>query len=688
MKRGKRKAAPAVETASAIGPRIDGVVRGLMLVFAATLPLYFDPGVIESTSDIRWAAALFFAGLCAALLVFKALAAGSAQGSLRWPLIFWLALGLAVWAALSLIDAVNWMRGLIPMKALVAQLTLIAVVYRVATPVFLRRLMWALTLPLAFTSALGIVQFKGWNLPGFAGDVAAFYPQAAVPASTFANKNLAASWTAMMLPLALYLLVTARHWYAQAAASTLLALGSLFLIYSRSRASWVALLGAMMTLAALVLLLPPWRKAVLPHLDWKRAVWLLPPAVALLGYGGDVSPVPDSDALRRTPAQQVGALLRTESSGSDIGARLAYNLNSLAITRDHWFNGVGLGNFVIVYPAYHDAVAATPASGYSVEARPQHAHNDLMQAFDETGVPGGLLYAGVFVCAIAMAFRLAGRSGARAPQGETDLADETRLLGMMAGIGVLTIGINALMDFPMQLPAAPAAAALLMGAITSLHLRDRPATLVGPEWTQRLAQPALAGCFATVIALWGAVCYDAWMSRQANAVLKAAVWRGLAGNSDALTLELANLAVKLYPYDPRVHQELGIAYAAYSGSPPLPDEIRIEKLESALKGDPWGTNYLIHLAYVSLRHADRLLKKGDAQQAALILGRVEELYARMQRAAGFSPYTWSLGGSLRLLQGKHEDAVVLLRKALAIEPTYAPAQRLLAIASESARPKP
>lgn len=752
---------------------VEGMVRLILLFFAVSLPFYYDLGVPEVSGDIRWLATEFFAAVCAILLLSKALWKGEDTLSLRWPVVMWFGLGLAVWAAVSLIDAINPSRGIILIKALYAQLILMIVVYNVATPEFGRKLLWALALTLFGTSLVGFMQFHGltdaglqalmaeswlwmwfkplvWLLDALAGYIAVWadlgtrdtgfvnlsigtFLQSAVPGSTFANKNLAGSWTAMMLPLALYLLITAKRWPAQAVASLLLAMGSVFVVYSRARASWVALFCALVTLAALLILVPAWRKAVWSHLDKSHALWLLLPVLCLLRWGGDVSPLNGGHAIDRTPAQQVEAL--TNSSWNEIGGRLAYNLNSLVIIRDYWFNGVGLGNFYAIYPPYYNEIVTTPTNSYSVMARPQRTHTDMMQAFDEMGIFGGIMYVGLFVSAIAMALRMAGRrAGAlggyligagmmtmvtgltlfleqqgmlalpgvwhwllvllqllfvaamlvgaytnwRAVQTEHTKATDMQLLGLMAGIGVLTICINALFDFPMQLPTAPAATLMLIGLIAALYVRVHPQVMVAPL-SSKLPQTLRVGRVGVAVALVVTLIASVWAMwdglkfRESNVLLKHGMIRIYSGINDDTTLQLLEKAWHIYPYDQRIQEHLGVVYANYTGVMPLSLDERIEKLEWVLKGDPWGANHMINLASLYLQKAVEAQGTGDFVARQNALRRAEQLFDGLQQNADFSHYTWGIGGTLRSLQGNPQEAAWMFRRALTIEPGYMPA---------------
>lgn len=747
---------------------MEGVVRGIVLFFAATLPLYYDLAVPEVSGDIRWAATEFFAGVCVLLLVSNALVKGRGKLSLHWPTLLWIALGLAIWVAISLIDALNWTRGVVLIKALYCQLILMVVVYHVATPGFGRKLLWALILPLFITSIVGMWQFQGlndasfhaamdsswifcwfkpviWVLDGMAGTVADwmgwgerklgivglatnYFMQSAVPGSTFANKNLAGSWTGMMLPIALYLLLTAKRWPAQALASLLLGLGTVFLVYSRARASWVALFAALITLAALVILVPAWRKAVWRHLDMSHLWWMLLPVAMVFHWGADTSPVAGAYAVDRSPGEQVAAL--AGQSWNEIGGRLAYNLNSLAIVKDYWFNGVGLGSFYTIYPPYYNALVVTPTNSYNVMARPQRTHTDMMQAFDETGIPGGILYVGLFVTGIAMAMRLAGKragglggyivgagmlsmvmgltvlleykqmlslpepwnlifyvilgaailgllaGAARCywfVRKETAPADDVQLMGLMAGISLLTISINALMDFPMQLPTAPAAAALLLGLICALYARQTPSIKVGPKAAIITGRAGPAALLVVLAFSWGWAMYDAYNFRAGNVLLKAAMIRIFSGVNDETTVAILEKAYDVYPYDQRILEHMGVAYANYSGTVPISLDERQAKLEWVLKSDPWGANHLINLAGIYLQKAQLATQAGHQDEAMRNLAKAEDCFTKLKKVADFSHFTWGIGGMIRLMEGRTDDAIWMFQRALAIEPTYEPA---------------
>jgi hypothetical protein len=742
--------------------------------------------VPEVSGDIRWMATSFFAGLCALILLGQQLGRGPARlpFKLQGPFILWVAAGLAFWALLSLTDALNAMRGIILIKALYAQLILLVCVWWVAAPRagdnqtggFTRALLWALAAPLAITAFIGVLQFQqfnqasfdaalsgtvwvvlspffavcgwllqslfGWWVPGWPAtyslvdQLTGYFLQSAVPGGSFANKNLAGSYTAMMIPIMLYLLLSAKNWWSRGLASALLSLGLVFLVYARARASWLALIAALAVGIILVLAVPELRAYVRAKLKPALLLWLLVPLVILWRHGDDVSPVQGAYAIDRTPAEQLAALGSAQGGWNEYGGRLAYNLNSLVITRDYWFNGVGLGSFFSIYPAYYNAIVTTPTNSYNVMARPQRTHSDVMQAFTEMGIPGGILYVLLFATGLAMGFRLVGPLAGRLagaliggglsgtllvlsvflssknmlqlpgvwqgvfwlllvgligwcgwravrliiaihtqPAAAKAPLTEWQVAGFFGTLGLLCICLNAFLDFPMQLPTAPAAAALLLGLLGALHGALYPQVwyLRWPKIFSVSRQKLVGGALAILAVAWVWALYDAYKFRQANILLKGGMIRIFSGVVDDTTWQILKMANTIYPLDPRIHENMGVAYANYRGTLPMTMEERIQGLEWVISGDPWAANHLVNLAGLYIQVINTARQYGDEATAQTFLVKLEGLSQRLMRVANFSHLSWGVMGIYKLLNNQPTESIPLLQRALTIEPSYEPA---------------
>jgi O-antigen ligase len=114
--------------------------------------------------------------------------------------------------------------------------------------------------------------------------------------------------------------------------------------------------------------------------------------------------------------------------------------SSLAMAREKPWTGFGLGTWPLMYPAY-----ATFDNGAFVN----HAHNDWAEWAGEGGLP--------FVLCMACVAAWAIRQSVRFPW----------------GLGVSSVFLHSLVDYPMQKPALAALTFLLLAAIAGAHVQAK-----------------------------------------------------------------------------------------------------------------------------------------------------------------------------------------------------------------------
>lgn len=152
---------------------------------------------------------------------------------------------------------------------------------------------------------------------------------------------------------------------------------------------------------------------------------------------------------------------------STMQLRLHYWKVGAAMAADHLGTGVGLGNFANAYPYYR----------YQGAPFVQMAHNDFLQAFAETGVAGGLLFAAFWLVFIAAGV-------ARVASVEDRFA---RITAAGLFFGVVAFVFHQLVDFGFQNPSlgftvfclAGISAATLPGTEAAGPARRRPVLLAG-----------------------------------------------------------------------------------------------------------------------------------------------------------------------------------------------------------------
>jgi O-antigen ligase len=638
--------------------------RGLLSLWLVTLPFWFDINVPEVSGDPRWAVTHATVMILSTLGLYALWQRGKITLTARLPWLGWVMLGLFFTASLSLLDTVNPFRSWWFYKHFVSFIGLFSFIYILRHTGWYRTLLWLLILPLFPITLLGICQFlditdaqvaawlPGWQYIGPIDWLRATFPQSAAPAGTFANKNLAASWTVLLLPLVFYQFFTARRFSLRLFMGILLTLGVVFLIFSRSRASWLSFAFALLFLGGWVLLHRPVREQLKQTLHWQ----MIPIAIASLVMVVLAYPLKsplNAHGINISVKDQVVNL----SNLADFGPRISYTINGVKMTLDNPLTGVGIGAFHTAFPPYYNAWFKTPPNGYNVEARPQRAHNDLMQAFIEQGILGGLLHLAAVFITILYAWRLA-----RPPASPAAVPAAFLLAGVMG------LSFNALGDFPLQMPTAPALLFLCLGMMAGLAaLHQREAT-VGWHKSLVLTKPVLFLAVLAALMTTGLVIRDDYQRREGAKHLKTAMARTLAGLTDDGALEAIRKSYQAYRWNARMMEFRSIIYSQYSGKKPLSQLRREEVILESLKYDPYAANHLINLGGLYHRMAERQIKLGNLQAASQTLAKIDPLIPRLMQVADFSFHTWNIQALLALRRGQRARAAELFEKAYTLNP--------------------
>lgn len=318
--------------------------------------------------------------------------------------VLWICLSL-LWAQ-SPFDAryavVHWSCG---------PVLLFSMLCLVRTEDALGKMLYCLCAGLAGTVLLGLGQeFFGFR----------FVPQSLVPAAGFANPNVAAEYTALILPIALGVALSRRSRNVPVLLACGLTLGSIvYLICARCRSAWLALLCAGLWAAVC---------AIAPRIRGRLSLrWvLLLCAVAVVAAFG----------LFCTGT--VGKVVRL-AGGSAIYRTMVWE-NSLAMVQERPLLGFGPAGFKIFYPGYKNR--AVPDKAFDKETQIRRAHNDYLQMAVETGVPGFLLFAGILLSGFAITLRHAGGA-----------AEQPLVIGLSAGI--IAFMTTAFFGFPFQRAVHP-----------------------------------------------------------------------------------------------------------------------------------------------------------------------------------------------------------------------------------------
>jgi O-antigen ligase len=228
-------------------------------------------------------------------------------------------------------------------------------VYFIAKELPFNKVCNVISLSVLFATIIGICQGHGvTSLHVFApGNI----PQLTPPAITFSNKNMAAQWIALCLPFVFYsTFCTEIKW------QRLLDLGAI-----GGSLYYLSLAGTRSAIVCVVVC------AVIFGLSRLKGVYLWLTILFMIVCGIVFS----------------GQIKDAALKGGTLKLRTAWVLNTTAMIKGNPF-GVGLGNFKIEYPPYHNAVMLDWS--LSEAKAVQRVHNDHVQICAELGIQGFIIW--------------------------------------------------------------------------------------------------------------------------------------------------------------------------------------------------------------------------------------------------------------------------------------------------------
>ncbi len=318
-------------------------------------------------------------------------------------------------------------------------------------------LLWAIP-STVIVSLIGIYQRFGGDIPGLVN--------IAMPGSTFGNKNTAAQYTLLLLPIPYFFMISTTDRQKERLFAICAAIITTYLLYTGTRAAWAGAILALLAIAIFIRLKKPLAETQIANikaciLDKKISL----ACIALFVIAMNVIPpfvVPDWNLTGfPSPVGRLGTALELDKDASFVG-RLAIWANTLKMFKDHPVLGVGKGNFKIMYPFYAASVTKDP--GFRPEVQPREAHNDYVQFLAETGTLGFLSFLLiVFIIARRVWISIAGKNEIH-----------SMLLIVTLAFSIIAILVEASLDFPFELPVSLAFLWLFTGLLWVICKENSP----------------------------------------------------------------------------------------------------------------------------------------------------------------------------------------------------------------------
>jgi len=332
----------------------------------------------------------------------------------------------------------------------------------------------------------GAVVASVWAILQFWLDFGLF-PQFAMPASTFANRNFFAEYAVCALPFSVYVLANLRasRWLVLVALSLALNVTALMMTGTRS------------ALVALLVLLPVFALILIRHRQqfafrhWSRTNQVLVGLVLLIGVLG-LGSLPSDNT--KTIQEKTGstAFQRSFLRATSMTEGKEYTERTFSVREVMWkatarmmianpWTGVGAGAWEVQIPLYQRI-------GESMETD-YYAHNEFLQLLSEYGVVVG----GLFI-AVLFAYLMLSAGQTWRLQG-SNLAEASLRAVTLASLLALLIVSNA--GFPWHMAGTGALFALCLGvlAASDANLGVRRLFFVSPlRWWSGSSRAMLA-CF-------------------------------------------------------------------------------------------------------------------------------------------------------------------------------------------------
>lgn len=418
------------------------------------VPAMGVPGILMVQDTLK--SAMVAAGVLAAAMLFF-WQQRQRTGPLLWHGLVWLPLALMAYALASMAWSHTYLAGVEAVRWFVLGLLLwlgVNTINRDNLPL------------LAWGVHGGAVVASLWAALQFWFDMSLF-PQAAVPASTFINRNFFAEYAVCALPFSVYVLATMRssRWLGWAALSLALIVVAIMMTGTRS-----ALIALLLLAPVLTLILVRYRRQfAFSHWSGRsKALVGSLLAAGVLGLGS----VPTGNPQMLQEATGTTALQRSFLRTASMTETKEYTEGAFSVRADMWMStarmmmakpltGVGAGAWEVQIPL-HQRTNESMETDY-------YAHNEFLQLLSEYGmVVGGLFLAFLFAYLLLAAGRTWRLQG-------TGLQEAPLRAFTLASLLALLIVSNA--GFPWRLASTGAlfalGLALLAGSDARLGFREK-----------------------------------------------------------------------------------------------------------------------------------------------------------------------------------------------------------------------
>lgn len=472
--------------------------------------------------------------------------------------------------------------------------------------------------------------------------------QIARPASTFINKNFAANYLELILPVAITLFLISKNKSEAWAAAFIVSMIASYLFLTKTRGTYIALLVTLAFLLLSIRIFPRLNKQVIQtgSLYKKQVLFILLIPFVLASLPNKMF-TPDYEANRFKSLFQSNFESSNRSKDqivwkrqNSITSRLNAYENSLDLLKENPIFGVGLGGFQSNFRPYMQSALAKNKifSDYT------YLHNEPLQLFIELGIIGGM----AVVLFLIFLLRRSFYSLKHIPDHDISINRE-KVLYLGFFIAATASLSHSFFSFPYHQPVSATIFAIWIGFILNLSAKNIFfSNVIKQQIAKRLLLTASFIFLIGIILFYSKYIESSYYMKQSTTATDC--------NSAS---KLAILSIETYGKD-YLTQSQGINIVA---SCPADTKIKLLFAENILKNNPTHP-WALYLAGIS----------------HFTLGNYESSYKLLKSLSFLYPYysnTYIFIGHIAAKQKNYREAKSYYQYALKFSPANKAAQNML-----------
>ena len=393
------------------------------LVF--TLPLLFSRFTLDPTIAPRY----IFLGsfLLLFFLYFNFIKKINFKFTSAAKIVFAFGIAFGAWSILSLTLAINPAAGYYEVARHFLNLVLLFVVFITIQneESQILKICKAILLMSLIQSFVGILQYYDLAFEDIPG-------ANAKPFGLMANRNLFGSAQALVLPFVIWVLYKGKKVWKYAAAIALSGI-IISIVISQTRSAWLASVSILLSSLLLIIIFS----------KSNRKKWMICSLVStgcIIALVSFLLIIDKENTLTQSVKERAVSL--TQSGGKsetfeNVNERIKIWKKSIELIKDKPVYGVGMGNWKIAIPAY-STEGLVWAYGAFVPDRP---HNVYLQVASETGIPGGVLYFGVWLPVVIIALKIIIKRSH---------SNDKQVLAILMLSGLIAFAVDCMFSFPAE----------------------------------------------------------------------------------------------------------------------------------------------------------------------------------------------------------------------------------------------